>query len=180
MSPSPTDAVSPALAAATVPEGMLNEGEVIILSIRPSPWFIILESRQVLTAAFLLPVMVFIAMNTLNFRVGLGVTNLAWWCAAAGVLRLTLAGFQWMGRLYVLTNARVLRISGVIRTDVFNCPLKAIVDVQLSSMIVERPLDIGSVTFVTAKGESIENAWLHVPRLHHVYDLITKAIARLR
>jgi type III secretory pathway component EscS len=180
MSPSAEPANPAATDAALVPEGLLNEGEVILLAIRPSPWFVAIVSLPVLLLAALAPAMLGVldALTDRELQIG----RQAVWLAASvlAVGRLLVAGVQWSGRLYVLTNRRVLRLTGVTRPDVQHCPLRRIVGTRLAVTSPERVSGTASVLFDTTDDVSCDVTWLHVSRPREVQETIERARRNVR
>lgn len=177
--------VSSAVPIEEVPAQLLQGGEVVILAIKPSVWYIVLVSWPVLATAVLLPLLMMVAMRTFNVagQVLLGTASSL--CTLAAILRIGLAIYQWTGRLYVLTNLRIMRIRGLAHMDVFDCPLIKIAKVLPSQMMIEKPLELGSLLF-ELRGETDqaaaaqEHSWNHIARLNEVYSIVSETIRRLK
>ena len=45
--------------------------------------------------------------------------------------RVMWAVLQWMSRMYILTDLRVIRLSGVFHVDIYDCPLRKIARTRL-------------------------------------------------
>ncbi len=176
---------APTLAAA-VPERLLNEGEVVILAIKPSIWFVVLVSWQVLAVAVVAPLLVYVATETIGMHVPLAQATVNTVCLAAALARMCLASVQWMGRLYVLTNLRVLRIRGLFWIDTWSCLLTQVREVRLSFMRLEHLVGLGSLQFFTSQRHdaeapaTLENAWIHIPKAAKVQEVVQQTIHRLR
>jgi hypothetical protein len=94
--------------------------------------------------------------------------------------RLMWASLQWMGRLYVLTDHRVLRLGGVFVIDVFDCPLRKIVRTRLISTVRERSVAVGSIEIIP-KDESMPTAvWQTIAKPRQVHQRLIAAINRAR
>ena len=138
---------TPGLLAAHV----LRDGEAVLLVTRPSLWFIVLASwRWVATGVAMLAAAAAVGQH---YRGGLfappfrGVAE-AGVAAIAG--RLMWASLQWMGRLYVLTDLRLLTVAGVLRSDVLDCPLRRVARTRLCRTTADRAMGIGTVEIIPA------------------------------
>ncbi|RPI58794.1 MAG: PH domain-containing protein [Planctomycetaceae bacterium] len=178
MSDGSAGSTAPAIPATAVPAAILNEGEIIILAIKPSPWFVLLVSWQVLAMAGLLLLVLWLAGTIFNLPAAVSSDMIFWICTAAAGVRVFIACVQWGGRLYVLTNLRVLRIAGAFRADIFQCPLKDVQQVILSATLGERICGTGSLTFITRQGR--RDFWMHVSKPMEVQQTILEAISRQR
>lgn len=163
---------------ADVPAEMLDDGEVIILMIRPSGWFVLLESLPAILAAGALAAGLIIAARGFDLVIPGKLRYLVPGCMVLMLMRLYLASFQWMRRLYILTNRRVLRQRGVLRTEMFECPLESIESAQLQQGRLQRGVNTGDL-FFTIPGHSPEmGMWRHIPRPADVEELVQEAISR--
>lgn len=163
---------------AFLPEQLLQPGEIIILYIKPSAWYILLE-----------PIMTLVAIVAATW----GVSWLAgqeWlWLAKRDVILfgLVLIGLrvgwqflEWLSRVYVLTDARVLRVMGVLRVQVFEAPLKQIQHTDTVFSLRERFLGLGSIAFSTAGTGSIDAVWRMVAQPLDVHQRVVHALNRYR
>lgn len=177
--------INPTLSMEVVPPALLHSGEVVILAIKPSVWYIMLVSWPVLATAVLLPLLMTSAMRVFEIK-GQGLlVPVSTLCTLAAISRIALAIYQWTGRLYVLTNLRIMRIRGLARPDVFDCPLKKIAKVLPSQMLIEKAIGLGSLLF-ELKGESDiaaatqEHSWLHIAHLEEVSTIVNETIHRVK
>ena len=175
MTPS-ADPANAATAETFVPDKLLDEGEVVLLAIKPSGWFVLLVSYPVLVAAALVAAGAYLAGGLFDSARSQQVVLML--AVAAGCLRVMFACFQWVGRLYVLTNKRVMRIRGVMRVDVFTCPLKQIGKVLPSATLLERLLRVGTLQFDISDSNRPQARWLHVARPAEVYETLLDALRR--
>lgn len=171
--PARTDSLPAALA---VPAGLVADGEQIILAIKPGGFFVLLVSLPVIvlaaigvTVALLLGdvVGVVVAPRTL-----IGV------CGSAVAVRLGVAVLQWLARLYVLTDRRVIRVKGVLHVQVFECPLARVQNTFLSLSLAERLLGMGTIFFATAGTGVAEAAWLMINRPAEVHEIVVEHVRR--
>ncbi|MDY6913707.1 MAG: PH domain-containing protein [Planctomycetota bacterium] len=170
---------SPSVAGETlVPAKLLDEDEIVILAVKPSGWFVLLQSLPVLAVAVVVVVAAILAADV--FSIAVAKRTVVWICAAAVCLQLLAAGCQWLGRLYVLTNRRMMRIRGVLQVDVFQCPLRCVGRATASATRLERCIGVGSLFFGGGQAELPDVAWIHVARPVEVQDLINETIRRIR
>jgi membrane protein YdbS with pleckstrin-like domain len=173
MTGTPTPAV---LARESAALELLEGGEAILFAIRPSLWFVPLISRPFIGAATLLA----LGLHLWGFRIDLAVPPYAlailWTMAVVG--RLFVASLQWMGRLYVLTNRRLITVHGLAQFRVRQCPLRMVRSVELSAMPAERLLGLGTLSFTTPEGPSEIGAWPNLARPARVREEIEHARGR--
>ncbi len=172
-----TPSAEPANAAAErvlVPERVLDEGEIVILAMKPSAWFVLIVSWPVLAVAALVAAAGLFAGEIMN----LPRETIALLAFAAMGLRIIVASLQWMSRLYVLTNLRFMRISGMIRPDVFACPLRKIRDVQLQALPGEKMLALGSLFFSIDSEQTPESSWTNISHPEDVLKTVKQAISK--
>ena len=154
-------------------ETLLQDGEEIILAVKPSGWYVLLASWPVLVAA----VAVAVASEAMGFSGPLQAVPLV--CAAAACLRVVVACCQWMGILYVLTNKRVMRVRGLLRADACWCELARIEEVLVSAGPLEGLLGLASLLFRQAGDGCSQACWTNVARPADVQEAVQSAIRRL-
>jgi len=157
----------------TVSEALLRDGEEIILAVKPSGWYVLLVSWPVLVAA----ATVAVASGVLGFSGPRQVVPFA--CAAAACLRVVLACCQWVGLLYVLTNRRVMRVRGILRSDACWCELAKIAEVAISAGPLEGLLGLASLLFLEAGGRCSQVCWTNLARPAEVQQAVRSAIRHL-
>jgi hypothetical protein len=167
-------AVAPARVAAAQLE-LLDGDEIIQLSIKPSPWFILLESARALGVVAL-------AVGALTLAMSAGYTTVSLLpfqvLIALGALRVGLAMLQWASRLYVLTNRRIMRFRGVLAVQVAACPLTRISEVTLETPWAGYWLRTGTIRLRAADPDAPPLDWNDVARPHEVHDILTRAVRK--
>jgi hypothetical protein len=165
-------AVRPSLAA-LLTSHILHDGEMVLLILRPSLWFIVFGSLRFLAAVIILVIAAKLRMPTHAVRVAeLGTFLLAG--------RIMWAVLQWTGRLYVLTDMRIVRLSGVFTVDVFDCPLRKVAEARLTSTLRERLLRVGSIEIVPQDETCPPGDWRTVARPEEVLRKINATIERAK
>lgn len=179
MSPSARSAEAVGLPA-EVPQELLADGEVIILAVRPSPWYVLLVSWPAVVLAALVLAAVSVSVDVLHLALPAERRLIALVCLAGVMLRLTVAALQWVGRLYLLTDRRILRLGGLIRGDIIQLPLDQVIQTTTSASTGERVLGVGTIHFCAGKGVVPEAGWLHVANVAEVRQIVDETIDRFR
>ena len=159
--------------AALVARHILREGETVQLLLKPSLWFVVFATLPYAAMALIL---------IISFKLWLPRhVHLA---AEAGALMIVAAAawaiLNWMGRLYVLTDLRVLRFSGIFTTDIFDCPLRKIARTRLIPTSRERVLALGTIEFIPSDDRRPCSAWQTIARPAQVHEQVQRAIARAK
>jgi hypothetical protein len=162
--------------AALLTRHVLRDGELVLLTLRPSLWFIPLSSLRFIAVVllFMLAGRVFDQQlpYSARFYIETGVFLIAG--------RLTWALVQWMGRLYVLTDLRILAISGVFAAHIFECALRKVARTRLVYTMRERVLGLGSLEIIPQDDEAPVGLWQMIARPRRVHERVLSAIRRAR
>jgi len=170
------NAASPALVAplaALLDPAFLNRGETVILALKPSFWFIPLSAGPMLsTIAIAVAVLLHVTLSIARrrFEIELAVVG-------AG-LRITWSILLWMGRLYLLTDLRIMRLGGVFTTDVVSCPLRKVTGVQLVPTNPERLAAVGSIEILPRDPNHSPVYWQTIAQPGPVQQEIMAAVSR--
>jgi hypothetical protein len=155
---------------------LLQDGEVIQLILKPSLWFILLSTLRFAAAVLIL----MISAKLLDLH--LPGPNLAYQELGIFVLggRLMWAVLQWMGRWYVLTDMRIVRLAGVFSTDVFDCPLRKVARTRVLRSMRERLTRLGTIEIVPGDESAPAGYWMTIARPLEVHEQIVAAINRAK
>ncbi|HKQ48454.1 MAG TPA: PH domain-containing protein [Phycisphaerae bacterium] len=163
-----------------VPAHLLDGDEIVHFAIKPSPWFVVFMSLRWVATGFLLALLA--ASGALPIQ-----STYRWYLYQLGFgiagLRLAWALLEWVSRLYILTNRRVMRIRGIVNVEVFECSLERIQHTELTLSFLERLTRIGTILFQTAGGAPGARggaAWRMVSRPLEVHEKLREAIHRAR
>lgn len=125
-------------------QSMLGENEHIVLVTRQH-WF-------VLFSAILLEIIV-----TLVVLVGIGIATVTFPLAAFAfvlvfvpLLSMARDIFDWKNRQYIVTNRRVIQISGLFNKNVVDSSLEKVNDVKMTQSFFGRIFDFGDIEIMTA------------------------------
>ena len=153
---------------------VLRDGEVVLLILKPSLWYIL--------------------FNAMRFGAAVGILIIAavlwvkhpfvpYYVEAATFLiagRVMWAVMQWMGRLYVLTDQRVLRLSGVFTVDIFDCPLRKVAQTRITRSSRERLWRLGSIEILPLDESKPPGIWQTVRRPVDVHEELLDAVRRAK
>jgi hypothetical protein len=174
-------AVAPPAASATplaslLTGHILQNGELVLLICKPSLWFIILTSLRWAAAIAILLVAAKICDQQLP-----GTNAIYMEAGALGLAgRVMWAVLQWMGRLYVLTDLRILRLDGVFSVEIFDCPLRKIARSRIVYTTRERIVRLGTIEIIPSDEKIPVAQWQMVAKPLVVHDQIIAAINRAR
>jgi len=159
-----------------LPEGLVDDDEVVILLLRPSMLYIPLASLS----GLLVIAVVTLALMYLGRLVGMpGTDTVAFGLGVAGgIVRLAWQGLEWWSRLYVLTDRRVLRRKGVLRPTVFEAKLRDIQHTSVFRRLRERTCGLGSIGFASAGSEVFDAFWVMIRQPFAVHRTVVEAIER--
>ena len=154
---------------------MLGGDEIIQLSIKPALWFIPLVSLGWIVGVSVLVIALAAGVRGSWAREGLFVCQ-----ALVGVaaLRLAIATLQWASRLYVLTNRRVMRFTGVLSVRVAECPLARISAIDLLAPPYARVLRLGTIRMQPVDTDTAPLNWDDVAHPHEVHEILERAIRK--
>lgn len=167
--------VAPSLAT-LLTRHILRDGELVILILKPSIWFIPLSAIKFIAAVLILLIAAHLFDHKLPSRT-LVYIELAVFVLAG---RLMWAVLQWMGRLYVLTDLRVVRISGVFTADIFDCPLRKIDRTRLQRSMREHLVGRGSIEFIPMDDTCPIGVWQTISRPREIHAQVEATIRRAR
>ncbi|NOS99191.1 MAG: PH domain-containing protein [Phycisphaerales bacterium] len=160
---------------AMIPQTLLGGDESILFAIKPSLWFVFFDS-----AVWLVGCLVAILCGSWIARVTPSMTEPQVMSAVLTVagIRVGIALLRWVSRFYVLTNRRMMRIRGVFKADVFECPLVNIRNTVVTHGFPEALANLGTLHFIISESGEFRAAWRNLPHPHDVHAEVRKAIRR--
>lgn len=158
-----------------VPAHLLDGDEIVILAIKPSLWFIVFMSFRWIAMA---TVVICLADWIARYLPWLGTRMIVQAALALAAARMGFAMLQWVSRLYVLTNRRVMRLSGILNIDIFECALTKIQNTYLTLAWYERLTGLGTISFATAGTGGVEASWANVNNPLELHERVRSAIHR--
>lgn len=157
-----------------LPAHLLDGDEIVIFATKPSLWYILFTSVRWLIAMSLIIGITYWLRIPDDFSKPLLIKTAL---ALAGA-RVGFALLQWVSRLYVLTNRRVIRLRGIFNVELFECQLHKIQNTYLTMSWYERPAGLGSISFATAGTGGIEATWQNLNNPMEIHERIRSAIHR--
>lgn len=167
-------------AATMLPQELLQSGETIILLLKPSPWYILLQSLGFIAGTAVLVVLLIMLWRSGYSMWGIGKRDIVVLGLAAIGARLFWQFLEWLSRIYVLTDRRVIRIRGVIRVHVFETRLQQIQHTTLFFSLRERIFGLGTLGFATAGTALTEAYWQMLAHPMEVQRVVIETINRYR
>ena len=169
--------------AALAPEGRVAkhvpETDRVVFAIKPSPLFIVLAPLRAIVIAAAMGCIVFLGAAAAHRFAAPGIAgampdpNIV---AAATdsliLLRLVWQALEYIARLYVLTDRRVVRVSGVLGQRIVEAPVERIQHYVVYRSLRERLTGLQSIGFATAGTGQIDVIWFMVPKRARGQDII--------
>jgi membrane protein YdbS with pleckstrin-like domain len=156
---------------------VLRGDEIIELCLRPSHWYIAMISARPAGAALLLAAAAaWVTWGNWSSPAALIVAALL----VLGAGRVLVASLQWASKLYVLTNRRVLRFSGVFNVHLVECPLSRVATCGLALGPYSRVLSVGTVETSPTSEHFAAVRWEHVNQPEQVLAAVERAVRRSR
>ena len=155
---------------------ILRDGEIVLLILRPSLWFVLLSGIQFIAVALVLT----FSVRFMNLQSHATSRSLIEFGVSAISARLAWGTLQWMSRLYILTDRRVVSLSGVFQMQIFDCPLRKVVRTRLIRTSLERKTGTGSIEIVPQDETSPFGEWKTVAHPVQVHEQIVATINRAK
>jgi uncharacterized membrane protein YdbT with pleckstrin-like domain len=151
---------------------VIEHGEIVQMLLKPSRWFILTNAMRFIAVTTLLIVALHLAdvrpFSKTSFSIQL------YMLLTLG--RLMWSVVQWMGRYYILTDLRIIRLSGVFDVDVQSCTLRKVSAIKLTGSVNERLLRTGTIDITPAGARTI--SWQTISRPAFVCERVEAAVRR--
>ena len=159
-------------------EELLQDGEIVLLIARPSPWFVFIDGGWVYL--FMITVALFFAWLGHQVWAPINVPETQVFPAlAAGItIRVVWKLLDWANRIYVLTDRRIMVRRGVFQFSLIEAPLHRIQHSAIFTRLTERILGMGTVGFATAGSGTFEVVWEMVSGPLGIHRAVNEAIDR--
>ncbi len=163
------------------PAGMqqvLQDGETVILALRPSPWFILIDGSWVYFASIFVALLLAWLAHQPWSPVILPESQIFPLLATVLSIRIVWKFLDWANRVYVLTDQRIMRRRGVIQYSLIEAPLDRIQHSAIFTRVVERVLGLGTIGFATAGSGRFEVIWEMIANPIEIHRKVNDAIER--
>lgn len=177
--PADTTELTQARLMTLLPAELLQGGEAIVLLLKPSPFYILLESLRSLATIFVVFAIVIWIYNQ-GYNVGFTPRDLFLLGFGLSAARLFWQFLEWLSRVYVLTDRRIIRVKGVIRVQVFETQLQQIQHTHTTFSLRERLFGLGSIHFATAGTATNEASWRMLASPLEIHRILIQTLNRYR
>jgi hypothetical protein len=152
---------------------VLRDGEIILLTLKPSLWTILFGTLPAVGIALIVMISTCLwAPHHVHLGVEAGLMLIA--CRAAWAV------LSWAGKLYLLTDMRVVRISGVFSPQVHDIPLRRVARTRLTISLREKLWRLGSIEIIPESDHWPWSVWQTVAHPRQVHETIRRAITRAK
>lgn len=149
---------------------VVSPSEIVQLVIKPSRWFILLNSAR-FAAVVIMAVLAVRLFMPLRFAPAALLQATVFLIAG----RLMWSVVQWMGRYYLLTDLRLIRVCGVFDVNIQSCALRTVRSVRIYRPAGERLFNRGSLEII---GPHDVMYWQTMSRFKQIHDTVQIAVAK--
>ncbi len=166
--------------ASSLTKGLVQEDEIIILLIRPSLWYVALSSMWGLLFIALVTFALAYMAKFMSQLPGIGWSDRQAFALGIGLaaLRTGWQFLEWLSRIYILTDRRVITRYGVWRLIVFETQLKNVQHTSVFASMSQRLFGLGTLGFATAGSDTFESFWVMIKQPFIVHKAVVEAIRR--
>lgn len=152
---------------------VLRDGEVVLLLLKPSLWTILFASLPAVAGALI--VMISTGLwSSRHTHVGVEVGLMLVAARAAWAV------MGWAGRVYLLTDMRIVRIAGVFSPLVHDIPLRKVARTRLVTGFHERVFRLGSIEIIPESDHWPWSVWQTIAHPEKIHDVVRRAIAKAK
>ncbi|MAJ45699.1 MAG: hypothetical protein CBC35_00035 [Planctomycetes bacterium TMED75] len=157
---------------------LIQDDETVLLVIRPSPWFILIDGAWVYFFFITLALLLAWLAHQPWSPVIIPETQIFPLLATVLSIRVVWKFLDWANRIYVLTDQRIMRRRGVIQFSLIEAPLGRIQHSAIFTRVVERVLGLGTIGFATAGSGQFEVIWEMISNPLTVHRTVNDAVER--
>ncbi|HEY8748951.1 MAG TPA: PH domain-containing protein [Tepidisphaeraceae bacterium] len=152
---------------------VLRDGEIILLILKPSLWTILFNSLPAVAAALIVMISTGLWLpHHTHIGIEVGMMLIA--------LRAGAAIMTWAGKLYLLTDLRIVKISGVFTPQIHDIPLRKIARTRLVAGFHEKLCRVASIEIIPESDQWPWSVWQSVPKPLEVHETIRRTITRAK
>jgi hypothetical protein len=165
-------AVSTSLAT-LITRHILRDGEIILLLLKPSSWSIVFASLPAVAIALIVTISTRLwAPHHAHLGIEAGLMLVA--------IRAGWAVMNWAGKLYLLTDLRIVRIWGVFNPQIHDIPLRKVARTRKVSSFHERVCRVGSIEIIPESEQWPWSVWQTIAKPDQVHETVRRAVARAK
>ena len=152
---------------------IVRDGEIILLTLKPSLWTIFFGTLPAIGIALITMIGATLwAQHHVHVGVEIGMMLIAG--------RAAWAILSWTGKLYLLTDMRIVRISGVFNPQIHDIPLRKVARTRLTASFRERLWRLGSIEIIPESDQWPWSIWQTIPCPRQIDETIRRTIARAK
>ena len=160
---------------------VVEPGELIVLLLKPSPWYIVLEALPMLVGTGLTTAILLLLDASTDLMPGSYRRDIVIAAVGLGGLRLFWQLLDWLYTVYLLTDRRLVQLRGVVRMQQLERPLEQVQGADLIATARERALGLSSIIFsLTPDDHHYAHAWRSISRPAEVHRIIMDTLHRYR
>lgn len=152
------------------PRKLLNEGEDVVLDLRPH-WWVFVKPGALLVAAV---VLLFVVASNIDHDVP---TYVALAVVVAAIVRLVVSYLRWSTTNFVVTTDRIVFRAGVLAKTGREIPLERLNDIAVSQSLFERFIGAGDL-LIESGGERGQSHFTDVRSPFEVQNIIYRELER--
>ena len=154
----------------------MEDGEIVILVTRPSARLIPAFAAGPMLLLLIAAVAVWVVSRGVEFLSEEKADGMLLMLACVAMLVIAVQVYRWRSRLYILTNRRVIRLTGIIRMSRRQRMLTEVTNVEVILFPPEHLTGLGSVCFQTRDGFAHDLRWGNLAHAETVAAEIRKAM----
>jgi uncharacterized membrane protein YdbT with pleckstrin-like domain len=131
---------------------------------------------QILLTVVVVGVLVWLSRLLSGYGVGL-VVNVLWYGEIIAVVRLAVLVLDWWDDLIMITDERILNVTGLLASSMEDTPISKITDRKIQHTLIGNILGYGTITIESAGPKSLQRLTF-VPKPMTVYEAIVKLTSK--
>ncbi|MBL4592053.1 MAG: PH domain-containing protein, partial [Phycisphaerales bacterium] len=159
----------------TNPPAGVPRCERVVVHDRPHVLFVLTGAYKWILFGGALWILLLLAGGRTGYPV---LASIGWGVMWVVVARIVVGMIDWVVRIHVLTDARIVAQFGILRTIKTDLPLRRVQHLVLVRPLIERIFGLGSIGVASAGTGSIEVVWRAVDRPQEVLAQIREQITR--
>ena len=152
---------------------ILRDGEIILLILKPSLWTILFGTLPAIGVALIVMISTRLWFAH-HVHIGIEIGAMLVACRAAWAI------LSWAGRLYLLTDLRIVRIAGVFSPQIHDIPLRKVARTRLTAGFRERLWRLGSIEIIPESDQWPWSVWQTIAKPAEVHETVRRSIARAK